>query len=138
MDVLTEQKKLFIEEYLKLRCKNATQAAISAGYSAKSASAQASQLLKNAEVAEYLKQRKDELAQELRQVFIFDALEAEKAMYEILTDPDAEDKDKISVAKDFLDRAGFKPSDNVNISGELNNPFAGLTTEELKKLVNDE
>lgn len=138
MNVLTEQKKLFIEEYLKLRCKNATKAAINAGYSEKSASAQASQLLKNAEVAEYLKQRKDELGQELRQQFIFDALEAEKAMYEILTNPDAEDKDKISVAKDFLDRAGFKPSDNVNISGKINNPFAGLTTEELKKLVNDE
>ncbi len=138
MNVLTEQKKLFIKEYLKLRCKNATQAAINAGYSAKSASAQASQLLKNSEVAEYLKEQKYEMAQELRQTFILDALEAEKAMYRILIDPEAEDKDIIAVAKDFLDRAGFKPSDNVNISGEINNPFAGLTTEELKKLVADE
>ena len=47
-------------------------------------------------------------------------------------------KDKIAVAKDFLDRAGFKPKDEVNLSGELNNPFAGLTTEELKKLTGDE
>lgn len=27
-------------------------------------------------------------------------------------------------------------TDNVNVTGEVNNPFAGLTTEELKKLVN--
>jgi hypothetical protein len=37
-----------------------------------------------------------------------------------------------------LDRAGFKPTDEVKVSGELNNPFAGMSTDELKKLVNDE
>ena len=46
--------------------------------------------------------------------------------------------DKIAVAKDFLDRAGFKPVDEVSVSGNVNNPFMGLTTEELKKMVYDE
>ncbi len=59
-------------------------------------------------------------------------------MYEIMKNPDAADRDKIAVAKDFLDRAGFKPVDEVSVSGNVNNPFAGLTTEELKKMVYDE
>ncbi len=138
MIVLNTQRMLFVDEYIKLRCKNATQAAINAGYSPKSAQSQASQILKDSNVAEYLQKRKDEIAQELQQEFIFDALEARKVMYDIMNDPDAYDRDKIAVAKDFLDRAGFKPTDEVKVSGELNNPFEGLTTEELKKLVNDE
>ena len=135
--MLTEQKMLFVDEYLRQRCKNAKQAAISAGYSPKSAQSQSSQLLKDSEVAEYLKQRKSEISQELQQEFIFDALEARKVMFDILTNEESSDRDKIAVAKDFLDRAGFKPSDNVVVSGVVNNPMAGLTTEELKKLIED-
>lgn len=135
--MLTEQRKMFIEEYLKLRCKNATQAAINAGYSEKSASAQASQILKDSEVAAYLDQRKSEISKELQQEFIYDALEARKVMYEILNNEDASDRDRITVAKDFLDRAGFKPTDELRVNAEVNNPMAGLTTEELKKLIYD-
>ncbi len=36
------------------------------------------------------------------------------------------------------DTAGQKPTDKVEMSGELNNPFEGLSTEELKKLVDDD
>lgn len=133
--MLTEQRMMFVEEYIKLRCKNAGQAAINAGYSPKSAQSQASQILKDTEVAEYLKKRKNEMASELRQEFVFDALEARKTMYEIMTNPAADDRDKIAVAKDFLDRAGFKPSEEVKLSGNVNNPFAGLTTEDLKKAI---
>lgn len=135
--MLTEQKMLFVDEYLRQRCKNAKQAAINAGYSPKSAQSQSSQLLKDSEVADYLKQRKSEISQELQQEFIFDALEARKVMFDILTNEEASDRDKIAVAKDFLDRAGFKPSDSVVVSGVVNNPMAGLTTEELKKLIED-
>jgi phage terminase small subunit len=136
--VLTEQRKMFVDEYIKQRCRNAGQAAINAGYSPKSAITQASMILKDSEVSEYLKQRKNEISQELRQEFIFDALDARKIMYEIMVNPEAENRDKISVAKDFLDRAGFKPTDEVKVSGEVNNPFAGLSTDDLKKMVYDE
>lgn len=135
--MLTEQRKMFIEEYLKLRCKNATLAAINAGYSEKSASAQASQILKDSEVAGYLERRKGEISRELQQEFIYDALEARKVMYAILNNEEAADKDRIAVAKDFLDRAGFKPTDELRVSADVNNPMAGLTTEELKKLIYD-
>lgn len=136
--MLNEQRKLFVDEYIKLRCKNAGMAAINAGYSEKSAQSQASQILKDSEVQEYLQQRKSEISQALKQEFVFDALEARSVMYDILKNPEAADRDRIAVAKDFLDRAGFKPIDEVNLTGEVRqNPFAGLTTEELKKLIND-
>lgn len=35
------------------------------------------------------------------------------------------------------DTIGQKPVDNVVMGGEVNNPMAGLTTEELKKLIGD-
>lgn len=133
----TGQQKLFIDEYLRLRKKNQTQAAINAGYSEKSASSQASQLLNNPKVLEYLNEREKAIIQELQQEFMFDALEARKVMYEIMKKEDAENRDKINVAKDFLDRAGFKPTDKVEHSGNMsiNNPFDGITTDDIKKVI---
>lgn len=115
----TGQQKLFIDEYLRLRKKNATQAAINAGYSPKSASSQASQLLNNPKVLKYLEEREKAIIQELQEEFMFDALEARKVMYEIMKNPMANDRDRLNAAKDFLDRAGFKPTDKINIEGNL-------------------
>lgn len=44
-----------------------------------------------------------------------------------------------NAAKDLLNRGGFNPTDKVEISGQMEakNPFADLTTEELKKLIQD-
>ena len=42
-------------------------------------------------------------------------------------------------AAEFVrDASGNKVAESVAITGSINNPFAGLTTEELKKLVNNE
>ena len=35
------------------------------------------------------------------------------------------------------DTIGEKPQDKVNISGEINNPFSEMTTEELRKILNE-
>lgn len=35
------------------------------------------------------------------------------------------------------DTVGEKPQDEINISGEVNNPFSGMTTEELRKILNE-
>ncbi|WP_270790242.1 terminase small subunit [Enterococcus diestrammenae] len=43
----TREQKNFVDIYLKLRKRNQTQAAVGAGYSPKSASSQAYQLLQN-------------------------------------------------------------------------------------------
>lgn len=117
--MLTEQRKLFVEEFIKLRCSNATQAAINAGYSKKSAASQASQLLKDDKVCEYLEAQKAAIKSEIQQEFLFDALEARKVMYKILSNPEADDKNRLAAARDFLDRAGFKTPDKISLSAEL-------------------
>lgn len=58
---LTEQQKQFVQELIKTNY-NATQAAINAGYSKKTAYAQAARLLKNVKVLEY----KEKLLEELK------------------------------------------------------------------------
>lgn len=132
----TSQQKLFIDEYLRMRKSNQTQAAINAGYSPRTASSQSSQLLKNPKVAEYLKARESEIEADLRQEFMFDALEARKVMNEIMNNPDSKDSDRISAAKDFLDRAGFKPVDKqeTTLHGELD---IGATADKINQYLND-
>lgn len=106
--MLTEQRAQFVKEYIKLKCKNQKQAAINAGYSPKSAQSQASQILNDPKVREYLAELKSKLISDLQQELIFDAVEAVNVLYEIMTDKNASDKDRIAAAKEFLDRAGFK------------------------------
>lgn len=43
-----------------------------------------------------------------------------------------------AAAKFVRDISGQKPKEQVQLAGEINNPFAGLTTEELKKLIDDD
>ena len=132
---LNERQILFVDEHIKLHCRSATQAGINAGYSRKSAHAHVHKLLKNAEIQTLIAERKNQLRQRLQEEFIFDALCARETMNRILKDENASDRDKITVARDFLDRAGFKASDKVELSGAIaTNPFAGLTTEELRRL----
>lgn len=116
---LTEQQKLFVQEYFKLRCKNAKQAAINAGYSPKTAVSQACQLLNKTKVLGYLEELKSQLVSDLRQEFIYDAIEAREIMYSIMKDKGAQDTNRIQVARDFLDRAGFGPQKKIEISGTL-------------------
>ena len=40
-------------------------------------------------------------------------------------------------AEYIRDTSGNKPKESVEMSGTVNNPFAGLTTEELKRLIDD-
>ncbi len=40
-------------------------------------------------------------------------------MYQIMKNPVAENKDRLSAAKDFLDRAGFKAPEKMEVTGQL-------------------
>lgn len=109
--MLTEQRKRFVEEYVKLRCKNQQQAAINAGYSPKSAAQQACDLLKNPEVQEYLQKQKSALLRRIREELALSASDAVSTVYDIMMDKDAKDADRLKAAFDILDRAGFRPDD---------------------------
>jgi len=58
---MNSQQKLFCEMYLTKNYGNATQSAISAGYSEKTAYSQGQRLLNHVEVKKYLAKRKEEL-----------------------------------------------------------------------------
>lgn len=46
-------------------------------------------------------------------------------------------KGDVGAFNSIRDLMGEKPQDKVELSGEVNNPFEGLSTEDLKKLIND-
>ena len=80
---MTERQKRFVDEYILLKGRNQTQAAINAGYSKKTAYSIASENMKKPEIQAYLAQRKKELEEELRQSLFFDAIEARDVMEKI-------------------------------------------------------
>ena len=190
---LTERQKRFADEYLVDL--NGKQAAIRAGYSERTAEAQASRLLSNVKVQHHIQKRRKERVErtEITQDMVLFELAAiafsNAADYAQVVEKEAtlqtEDGDEIQVldkdgnpvmyrtvepvlTADLTDRQkralsvikkgrdGFeiKPydklraleligkhigmfADKVEVSGEVNNPMAGLTTEELKKLIGD-
>lgn len=134
---LRPQIMIFVNEYLK-NGNNATQAAISAGYSEKTAYSQGSRLLKSVEVQQYLNKTEQNLNRDLRQIFAEDAVEAYKVLKEIMLKPEAMDKDRIAAAKDILDRGGYKPVDRVqaDVSAvvETKHDLSNLSKKELADL----
>lgn len=193
MAKLTPKQQRFADEYLVDL--NGKQAAIRAGYSEKTAEAQASRLLSNAKVQHYIQKRKqdrverteitqDMVLYELASIAFSNAADYAKVVEKeatIQTDEGEEiqlyDKDgnpvmyrtvepvltseltekqkrALSVIKKGRDGFEIKPydklralellgkhigmfQDRVEVTGEVNNPMAGLTTEELKKLIGD-
>ena len=119
MSELTEKQIAFSREYIIDY--NATQAAKRAGYSEKTAYAQGSKLLKKTEIKEAVAKNLEEQEALLRQRFSSDAIVARKIMFNIMKDDDAPPAVRLNAAKDFLDRAGFKPIDKqeTNNTGDI-------------------
>lgn len=115
MDGLTEKQQAFVVEYLK--CFNATVAAKKAGYSQKTAYSIGSELLNKPEIAQVIENHKKELIQELQNQFVVDAIMAKNVLLQILNDKNASNRDRITAAKDLLDRAGFAPTTKQEITG---------------------
>lgn len=44
----------------------------------------------------------------------------------------------LDAARFVRETSGQNPTNNINVSGEVNNPFSGLSTEELRRMVEDE
>lgn len=44
----------------------------------------------------------------------------------------------LDAARFVRETSGQNPTNNINVSGEVNNPFSGLTTEELREMLKDE
>ena len=108
---LSPKQLIFVQEYIRTR--NGRQAAIAAGYSEHSADSQASRMLKNDKVRQYLDKQATNLNRDLREIFVQDAVKAYGVLFEIMNDPASPAKDRLVAARDLLDRAGYKPTDKV-------------------------
>lgn len=115
--MLTEQRRRLVDEYIKLRCSNQRQAAINAGYSPKSAQQQACEILKDPDVQAYLQEQKSAIIRRIHEDLALAATDAVKTVYDIMTDAEAKDADRLRAAFDILDRAGYRPEDKDDESG---------------------
>jgi phage terminase small subunit len=118
-NTLSHKQKAFLNEFIIDH--NATQAAIRAGYSERSAEVTGFRLLRNDKICEGIHKQEVDLAKELRQKFIGDAIKAREVMLQVLNDPNSSNRDKITVAKDLLDRAGFGPIDKKELRSPNSN-----------------
>lgn len=175
---LTAKQQRFVEEYLIDL--NATQAAIRAGYSPKSAEEQGYQLLHKTSVSDAVSKAKaarsrrtginaDRVLREYARLGfldprkLFDEEGGPKNVAELDEDTAAalvgfevtelfegrgEEKILVGYLKKYklADKKGALDSiakhlgmftEKVELSGQVNNPFAGLTTDELRKLIDD-
>lgn len=130
---MTERQKKFSEYYAQ--CGNAAQSAIQAGYSEKYAGQNADKLLKNTNIADYIRTL-TEAAQTAR---IMTACERQALLSDIAKDKHNKLSDRIR-AIDTLNKMTGEYVTKVqgNINADVNNPFSKLSTEELKKLITDD
>lgn len=113
---LSTQQILFATSYMKHG--NATQAAIEAGYSERTAKQQGSRLLTNVDIKKYVEKQKANINRDLRTMFVDSAVDAYNVMLQIMNDPLAPPKDRLVAARDLLDRAGYKPVDQIKADVE--------------------
>lgn len=79
---------------------------------------------------------KNEIQKQMKENFGSLAVEAQKELKNLLKSKN--ESVKMQAIKDILDRAGYKPKEDIKVSGEVNNPFKDLSTEELRQLIKDE
>ncbi|MCM3256091.1 terminase small subunit [Priestia aryabhattai] len=114
---LNDKQQAFVQEYV--RTNNATQSAITAGYSKKTAKEIGYQLINNPLVKEAIDTVRHDHDLFMQAQFRCGAVEAYDALISIVRDPDANQQHKVSAAKDILDRAGYKATIKTENSVEV-------------------
>ncbi len=128
---LNPRQKKFAEYYAQ--CGNTVQSAIKAGYSENYANTNACKLLENDRVAEYIKQ----LTVQQKRTRILTAIERQEIISNIAKDDKNSPADRIK-AVDTLNKMTGEYTTKIQANAVVNNPFAELSTEELKKLISSE
>ena len=128
---MTHRQELFIQEYIKTG--NATSSAIKVGYSKKTARAIGQENL----TKPYIKKRIEELSQKIANNNIMTAKERQEYLTKLINAADVKVSDKLK-ALDILNKMTGEYTQKVEVNGNINsNPFNGLTTDELKKIIKD-
>ena len=109
---MTERQKKFAEYYAQ--CGNAAQSAIQAGYSEKYAGQNADKLLKNTNIADYIR----ELTEDAQTARIMTARERQALLSDMAKDKQNELSDRIR-AIDTLNKMTGEYTQKVSIDGDL-------------------
>ena len=128
---LNARQKSFCEFYVASG--NATESAIKARYSEKTARSIGQRLLTNVDIKKYIK----ELQEKAKESRILTAREKREWLSEVIKNGNEKLQDRLK-ALDILNKMDGDYVEKVQLSGEVkpSNPFEGLTTKELKKLAN--
>ena len=128
---LTLKQKKFCEYYVASG--NATQSAIKAGYSKKTAEMISSENLRKPYIIEYIK----DLTKPSQDKRIADMQEIRQFWTNVVRNEEEDMKDRLK-ASEYIAKTNGAFIDKVDVNANVKkaNPLDGLTTEELKKLVN--
>ena len=128
---LTLKQKKFCEYYVASG--NATQSAIKAGYSKKTAEMISSENLRKPYIIEYIK----DLTKPSEDKRIADMQEIRQFWTNVVRNEEEDMKDRLK-ASEYIAKTNGAFIDKVDVNANVKkaNPLDGLTTEELKKLVN--
>lgn len=113
---LNDKQKKFADLYFELNI--GTKAAIAAGYEETSAHVQASRLLKNDKIRDYLDGLHQERRERVQSKLAGMAEKAAEMMFDLALNADSENV-RATALKDVLDRAGYKAVDKVENKNEL-------------------
>ena len=129
---LNARQKAFCEYYVASG--NATDAAIKAGYSERTAKSIGQRLLTFVNI----KKRIEELSQKIaNNNNIMTAKERQEYLTKLINSDDVKVSDKLK-ALDILNKMTGEYTQKVEVNGEIKtDPFKDLTTEELKKIIFD-
>ena len=94
-------------------------AALAAGYGEKGIYRRVYELRNNPQVIKRIDTYQTALREDVQKRMAFAAKEAVNVLYKVLIDPEASTKDRTIVARDLLDRAGYKPTEKTELTGAL-------------------
>ena len=127
---LNARQKAFCEYYVASG--NATDAAIKAGYKEKNARFIGSENLTKANIKKYI----EELQEKAKGNRIMTAIERREFLTSMIKDGAVKDTDRLK-ALDILNKMDGEYTQKLEVKGELKSedPFKGLSTDELKKVI---
>lgn len=127
---LNARQKAFCEFYVASG--NATESAVKAGYSKRTARSIGQRLLTNVDIQSYI----EELNKKVKDNRIADIKEVKEFWTEVLRNKNQKIQDRLK-ASEYIAKTNGAFLDKVEVKGEIktDNPLSGLTTEELKKVV---
>ncbi len=120
-----------MEEFLKSG--NITQSALKAGYKESYAESLACRILDRPEVIEY----KEKVQEKINSEKIADVREIQEFWASVLRDKGIEIKDRLK-ASEYIAKTNAMFSEKIQISGAINNPFKDLSSNDLKKLIDND